>query len=237
MKIVLILLSIFVSDAFAHSVIGVLRGKREILIKTKSQGELRKINFLEGSMVKAGDIIAEIESEKEQLELKIALNDFKQAKSDFEKSKKLKQYLSEDELLKKKNDYLKKENLYKLKKYNLDNKNISTPIDGIIAKNYIKEGENIPNGAKAFEVIQYDELVIDLYIHAKYIEKFKEGDFLKFYQEIDKKTSHMGEIFFVSPVLDKSSGTVHLKLKIRNKKDKNGRLLLKPGAMVKVTVE
>ena len=37
--------------------------------------------------------IAEIESEKEQLELKIALNDFKQAKSDFEKSKKLKQYL------------------------------------------------------------------------------------------------------------------------------------------------
>ena len=106
MKIVLILLSIFVSDAFAHSVIGVLRGKREILIKTKSQGELRKINFLEGSMVKAGDIIAEIESEKEQLELKIALNDFKQAKSDFEKSKKLKQYLSEDELLKKKNDYL-----------------------------------------------------------------------------------------------------------------------------------
>ena len=227
----------FSSHIFAHSVIGVLRGKKEILIKTKSQGELKKINFKEGDLVKAGDVIAEIDNEKEKLELKMALNDFEQAKMDYKKSKKLKKYLSQDELLKKKNDYLKKENLFKLKKYNLEAKNITSPIAGIVAKNYINEGENISNGAKAFEVIQYNELVIDLYIQAKYSEKFKKGDYLTFQQETNKTEKFKGEVFFISPVLDKSSGTFHLKLRIKNSKDQKGRHILKPGAMVKVFIE
>lgn len=223
--------------AHSHTVIGVLKGEKEVVIKAKSQGELKEIKFKEGQFVKAGDIIAVIDNEKESLESDMAYNDYLLASKEYQKSKKLKEYLSDDELNKKRNDYLKKKKLYEIKKYNLASKNITTPISGIVAKEFIKQGENVSSGAKAYEVIKYDMLEIDLYVNGKYLKKLELGKKLNLKHELDKQKIYSGEITFISPVLDKTSGTVHVKLKLKNHVDSSGNFQLRPGAMVKVKIE
>lgn len=238
MKVLMLFLLItFFNFAHAKTVIGILEGTNEITLKSKSQGELKEIYFKEGDPVIEGDIIAELESEKEQIEMDMALNDFETAKKDFLKSEKLAEYISKDELLKKKNDYLKKENMFKLKDYNLKTKKFISPINGTFTRKYIKIGENVSSGAKSFEVIQYDELVIDLHIQAKYMNTLKIGNKLKFVQELDETQTFYGNVFFIGPVLDKASGTVNVKLKLINPKDKSGNFILRPGMTVRVSIE
>ena len=49
----LIYLSMLISfSANAHVVMGILQGKKEIVVKTRSQGELLDVNFEEGQEVK-----------------------------------------------------------------------------------------------------------------------------------------------------------------------------------------
>jgi membrane fusion protein (multidrug efflux system) len=225
------------SSVFSKTVIGVLKGKKEIIIKTKSQGLLEKILIKEGRLVKQGEVLAQIESKKEQLEKKMAESDYKSAQEEFVKSKKLKKYLSSDELLKKKRDYQKKKNLLELKKLNLEAKNIVSPISGVVSRKFVSEGENISSGIKAFEVIKYHELLIDLYIESKYINRLELGKNVKFKQELDESKTFSGSITYISPVLDKSSGTFHVKVELLNPKDNQGNFVLKPGSMVKVKLD
>ena len=68
----LIYLSMLISfSANAHVVMGILQGKKEIVVKTRSQGELLDVNFEEGQEVKAGDVLGKLDNQKEMIEKKI----------------------------------------------------------------------------------------------------------------------------------------------------------------------
>jgi len=228
---------LFVCDLYSQTVIGILRGKHEIVITAKSQGELKEIFYHEGDFVKAGDLIAQLDNHKEIIEAKMAENDFLLAKNEYEKSKELVKYLSQDELSKKENDFFKKKSLYELKKYYLESKSIKSPIDGVLVRKYIKMGENISSGTKAFEVIQFDELEVDLYVNAQYLEILQKGQKLKINHELNPLVDYWGEVFFIGPAVDKASGTVNVKLKLLNKKNSNGDYIIRPGVMVKVLIK
>lgn len=223
-------------ETYANKVIGILTGKKEIIVTTKSQGELKKINFKEGDVIQEGAVVGNLESEKEKIERDIAYNSFLTAKKDVEKSRQLKKYLSKDELRKKEDEFKNKKGQFELKEYNLKSKNIISPIEGVLTKIYIKEGENISSGTKAFEIIQYDELHIDLDIMADIAQDLKVGQKLEFTNELIKQRNFEGEIFFIGPTVDKASGTVNIKLKLPNPKNDNNKFLLKPGSMVKVSL-
>lgn len=240
--ILLFLNFIFINSSFAlnpqeksklsqyPSVVGILQGEKDLLVKSRSQGEIKDIFVQVGERVKEGDVLASIENEKEQLELNSAKIDFEQSKKEYENSLKLVKFMSKSELDKILNDYNKKKNIYDLKLYSVNAKKILSPINGIIAKNYLKKGESVNSGEKAFEVIFPDVLEVDLYISAPLAKNLKLGDKLPFVHELDRKNSFWGQISFIGPVIDKASGTIHVKLTLQNGKN------FTPGAMVKVFI-
>jgi membrane fusion protein (multidrug efflux system) len=230
------LCNLLICSTYAHTVMGVVQGAKEIVIKTKSQGELKKVFFKEGSRVSKGDVIAQIDNTKELIQKKMAKSDYKLAKSDYKKSKKLKEYISKEELAKKEGIYKKRKGQYELSKLNVENKSIISPIDGVVTKSYIKVGENIGSGQQAYEVILFDELTIDLYVQAKYAKELKLGIDLPFVNELDSQAKFLGKISYISPAIDKTSGTIKIKLKLQNVKNDSGTYLLKPGVMVKVSI-
>jgi RND family efflux transporter MFP subunit len=227
---------IVINSSFSHTVIGILEGKREIIIKTRSQGELESIFISEGDYIEAGTVLGELNSEKEIIEQEMAQTDFEFSEVEYQKSLKLAQFISKDELIKKRNDFKKKKNLKKLKDYYLKTKKIVSPISGTITRKYIKVGESLSNGAKAFEVIQFEELIIDLYIHGKYAFELQKGANLDFTNELKKEQIFQGKVIFIGPVLDKASGTVHVKLSLKNPRLENGEFLLTPGTTVRVKI-
>jgi len=216
---------------YAQKVIGILQGKQEIIIKSKSQGEVMEIILPDGSHVNKGDTLAIIDNEKEQIEYELARNEFITAKEDYQKSMKLKKYISKEELTKKKNLYLTKKSSLALKHFNLKTKKITTPIRGTIARRYIKVGENISSGIEAFEVVQADKLNINLDIDAKLTQNLSIGDELEFVSELRKKI-HMAQIYFIGPTIDKSSGTINVKLRLDNPRLDDGTYMYKPGEMI-----
>lgn len=222
--------------AETHQVIGLLQGKEEVLLKSKSQGELIEILIKEGQKVKKGDIIAKLDQKKEQVELKLAKAEFHAAKDDYQKSKKLKKFMSAEELTKKKNDFLKKKSNYELKKINLSSKSFIAPIEGIVAKRYIKLGETVSTGEKSFEIINMNELVIDLDVEAKKTTQLKLGDHLDFESELHPEKNFEALIFHIGPVLDKASGTIKVRLSLQNQRLEEN-YLFKPGTMVHVKLK
>ncbi len=213
--------------------IGILQGKKEIIVSSKTQGEIREIHFTEGTKVKEGDIILSIDNQKETIEYELAKNDFDSAKEDYNKSKKLKKYLSGEELTKKRNLYLSKKASFELKEYALKTKEIKTPIDGILSKIFLKEGENVGSGKEAFEVIWPDNLIIDLDINAKKAQTLALGQEVLFNREIDDG-EFKAKITFVGKTVDKASGTIHIILELDNPLKEDGSYTLTPGEMVKI---
>ena len=228
MKLIIITTLLLPSLIFAYTVSGILQGKEEVLIKAKSQGQITKIILKEGDRVKPGDILAIIDDQQEQIEVKLAKVEQDSAHKDYLKTSKLKKFVSQEEVLKKKNEYLKKKSIYELKKYNLENTQITSPIEGIVAHQFIKKWETVKSGEKVYEVILPDELIIELDIAAKISVNLKKDQSLSFTTEFDKKKKYQAQIYYISRMIDKSSGTIKVKLKIDNKKELN----LMPGALV-----
>jgi len=225
------------TPALSSTVMGLLKGKREILVTARSQGEVVGIHFQEGDQIKTENIVISLDHKKETIERDLAKTEFQTAKSDYEKSKQLKKYLSADEIIKKKDNFLRKRSIFELKEYNLSTKRVKSPISGMVTKIFIKKGENIKSGDKAFEVIQMDNLVINLDIEAAKATELKLGSFLYFSSELHPGQEFQAKIFFIGPVLDKSSGTINVKLELENKKNPKTGHFFRPGTLVKVELK
>ena len=173
---------------------------------------------------------------KEKLQLQLAKVEFLTAEKDYKRTKQLGKYVSKEEILQKKNLFLKKKTVFELKKYNLQNTKIITPIDGVITKCLVKKGENISSGTQAFEVINQENLVIELDISARNMKGLVVDKLLNFSVESVKNKNYQGKISYIAPVIDKSSGTVRVKLELENPKDSKNGYILRPGSLVNVEI-
>ncbi len=233
---ILIATTLFLPAALnAYVVTGILQGKQEITIKSKSQGQITKVFIKEGEWVKAGAVLALIDDEQEKIEMELAKVEMETARGDLEKMKKLGKYVSAEEVLNKKNAFLKKESLYQLKAYNFKNTRITSPISGLVTKQFIKFGETISSGDKSYEVIQLKKLVIELDVDAEFAGKLKKGQKLGFTSNLHPKEKFTAAVNYVGPVLDKSSGTIRVKLELPNPQNKS-EYVLKPGTLVEVQI-
>ncbi|MBI2522384.1 MAG: efflux RND transporter periplasmic adaptor subunit [Bdellovibrio sp.] len=229
-------LGVLAGTAKAEIVSGILAGKEEVLIKTKIQGQIQQINFSEGQRVKEGDVLVVLDDEQQKLELELAKVEYETAKEDYIKTGQLKKYVSQEEILQKKNNYLRKKTVYELKNVSFENTRMTAPIGGVLSRIFIKKGESVGSGEKAFEIINPEDLVIELDIAADKIGKLKTQDQLNFSSEQEKGKSYKGTISYISPVIDKTSGTVRIKLELKNPTDAENKLQLKPGTLVNVEI-
>lgn len=233
-----VVLALFSLTLLVHAeptvVSGILMGKEEVLIKTRTQGEIKSLEIMEGSNVKSGQVLAIIDDEQEKLEKQMAEIEYKKAKDDFEKTKKLEKFVSKEELLTKENEFHKKKTNYEIKLLSFQNTRIATPIAGIVTRRFINKGESVTSGEKAFEVINLQKLMIELDLPYEQIKHLKKGQHLTFSPEVQLDKSYKAGITYIAPVVDKASGTVRLRLELDNSLNTQKEYVLKPGAIVSI---
>lgn len=223
-----------VASAQANQVTGILQGVHEITITTKSQGQIISIRVKEGQHVQKGQVLAIIDDEQETIENDLAKVELETAKQDYEKTKSLKKYVSDEEVMQKKNTFLKKQSEFKLKQYNLKNTQVISPISGLITHRFLKYGETVSSGAQAYEVIQMDELILELDVDAMRVKDLKSGQIVPFTSPLNPGQVFTATVSYVGSVLDKTSGTIRVKLRLKNRITKDGKYELMPGTMVVV---
>lgn len=144
------------------SATGKIEPVRTLEIRSKASGEIKELNVEDGDRVKKGQVIA-------KLEQTTALNDYEQAKADMQVAKVTfdqkekefnrqsglynKQLISEQEfetsklgLETAKSQLVRSEAALSSAKERLDDTVLESPMDGIILKKYVEEGQVISSG-------------------------------------------------------------------------------------------
>ncbi|MFC5450545.1 efflux RND transporter periplasmic adaptor subunit [Paenibacillus aestuarii] len=100
---------------------------------------------------------------------------------------------------------------------NLSNATITAPIDGVIAKKSISEGELAQPGVQLLSLVNMDQVQVELSVEDSQISQVKVGTPVNVTVQNLPGQTFKGEIAFVSPVSNTNSNTFPVKVKVDNK--------------------
>lgn len=221
---------------FSKNYSAILKPFQEVDVVARVNGLLVKENFTEGSLVKKGDLLYEIEKDEYQATLDAAKAaylkadaNYKKASKDWERSG----YLFEKSAI---SEQQRDDSLYayenakaELKRTEAAQKNaqiqynyttIKAPITGMVGISKSDEGSYIATQNSTLTTITaldpvYAEFSIPSSDIVKYISQIKVGS------DISIKTSntmHVGKVDYIAPKLDSNTDTLLIRATLKNKK-------------------
>lgn len=231
---------------------------KEIKVSSEIPGKVTKINFKEGDMVKAGDILLKVDSNQYQIQLnalkikKLQLETLlKQSADDLKKAKNLysgdsiaKDTLEKAELSHKINQ-LKLEEInenIKLVELGIEKSTIKSPVTGLVHDRYVEGGEVVGAGKPLFQIYNYKDTYIKSYIPETFLSEIKPGDEVELVIDSKPEEKYKARIFYISQeaeftptTLQTSEEKLSQVFEIRLEVPENGGLF-KPGLFVTITI-
>ena len=140
-------------------------------------GTVEKIYVDEGDQVKKGQLLAEIDKSSYQSSYNAALAMQQQAGDAYERFEKVyrKGSLPEIKWEEVKSKLEQANSTAKIAKKNLENCSITSPINGVIGKRTIENGENTTPGISVFDVISTDHIYVRISVPEDEINKINKG--------------------------------------------------------------
>ncbi len=212
------------------SVTGSVLPNESLELKSETSGKITKLYFKEGSKVKKGEILLQINDEELSAELEKQKHNQKlNQDNEFRQHKLLdKDAISQEEY----DNALNRLNTtladIKLLEAQLDKLRIRAPFDGTIGLRYVSEGAYITPSTTIATLYNISPAKIEFAIPGRYSTQVSSGEKILFTIESDLKV-HDGQVYAVEPRIDPTTRT----LKMRALADNEGGILL-PGQFVKV---
>jgi len=192
--------------------------------------------FQEGSRVKQGEIVVELDKRLEEIEVvrKRLIRDHARAEMDRAKAlaEKSNISISREELEKKQAEFEVSAAEQDFAVEQLHRRQIVAPFDGVIAEYFLKVGEGCQAQQPLVRVVDTSRCYFVANVEARAGHYLKTGDPAKLEVESGLTTLPVtGSIYFVSPVADPASGLMKVKVVFENREGKvrpgvAGRLLL-----------
>jgi len=172
----------------------------EVVVSSKVMGRITKLNVDEGSEVKAGDVMALIETQDYQAGLdnatakqKLALSDFKRAKELFDS-----RTISPLDFDNARTNLEAATAALKLAQYQLDYTTINAPITGTILAKAIEMGELAVPGSPIVTMANLDEVKLMLYVGETEVGKIKLGEEVKVTVDSLPGKVFIGKVSYIS---------------------------------------
>jgi len=213
----------------------ILEADLESAVTSKASGVILKINVEVGDKVKAGDVLAVLESDVQQLSYASANANYQKVLNNFERAKSLlKKGLANKESV----DNLKFETKslktsLQQAKLDLDFTKVRAPISGVVTKRNIKKGNLIQVNTQVYEIVNFDSLQAVINVPEDKWNVFKKGlevDFL--FTSLTQTIK--GYIARIDPTVDSTTGT--FKVVIALDKGTSSDYNLRPGLFGKTQV-
>lgn len=197
----------------------VLQAKVSAILKPQVSGRVIKLNVEEGQFVKAGQVLAVIEPEKQDIQIESQLslinqyeNIYLNKKSIYERRKQLyeKELISKEEFENAKTEMevaLNQLNQAKasLREFSRQKKEtlIKAPFDGFVGKRMINIGDYVDSQTQMFYVLKLNTLWAVFNVPQQYMKNIKIGDTVKV--EIDGFETVDAKIEYISPSLTENN--------------------------------
>lgn len=209
-----------------------LEAPNEAQVVAKTSGVLLQLLAEEGDTVKAGQVLARIDPDRPQLEVRRAEAMLRKLEADLARSKELfdRKLIAADLHEKLRFDVATQRAAYDMVRLELSYTNIVAPIDGVIAQRMVKQGNLIQLNSSLFRIVDARRLEAVLNVPERELATLREG--LEVTLEADALPGRpfTGRIDRVSPVVDAGSGTFRVTCEF----DSDG--VLKPGMFGRIGV-
>ena len=194
------------SGVFNHyiDVQGTVDSEENIAVQPGMPGQVTKVNVHEGDMVKAGQILAEVDNRVIRESISQLQTNVDFAKTAFEKQQRLwnQKIGTEIQFLQSKTQFESLQKNMVTLQAQLDMSRIKSPINGMVDAVNIKVGEYAaPGMLGAFRVVNFGKMKVKAKIADSYIGKVKLGNPVRIYLS-DINDTIQGKISFVGKVVN-----------------------------------
>ena len=193
---------------------------RDVEMSSNVPGTIAEIHFGEGSFVEKDEVILELESTSEELDVQRRSVLAETLKNTFERSEMLLKNtssISMEEVDEARSEYQMAVLELELAKEALNKKRIASPFSGIITDLPIEVGEYCEPPQILLRIVDPRRFYCVANIDPAVAAKLKEGDPVRFTPDpLGTEVMVEGRIVFISPVVDPASGLLRIKALFEN---------------------
>lgn len=210
-----------------------LSAAEEAVVVARTLGVVEALFVEEGDVVEAGQPLAQLETERLQLEVERSRTQLANLKAAYERAERLNasKMISPTEYDAARFGYRTELTNLRLREYELREATIRATISGVITRRHIKVGHTLNQNAPAFEMKRLDSIEAELNVPEREIRRIRSGQFARVIVDALPDDGFEGEVTRVAPEVDPTSGTFRVTVTLENT---DGRL--KPGMFGRVDV-
>lgn len=210
-----------------------LEADEQAVVVSQITGVVLKVNAEEADFVKAGQVLAVVETDRYALEVERTNASLKRLQTDFQRKKELfaKQLVSTEDFERTSAEYEAQKAAWELAKLDLAYTSIKAPITGFISERMVRVGNLVQLHQAVYHITSYDPLLAVLHVPERELRVLSKGLQVSMSVDAWPEESFTGEVIRISPVIDTNTGTFRVTTQIRD----HGQML-KPGLFGRVEI-
>ena len=255
------------SDSLSHlpaspEILSVLSVEHQVDLSTEFDGTIMSISKDEGSLVKAGDILGQLDDRtlklefiKAQDDLKVAQNNVKYKEAElkaksaaFDRQRLLRQMGLSSQADLEAADFGAKAAEYDLHGWEaqaeasqaemsrinllIDKTHLRAPFSGVVARRYVREGQTVAKGDRCFRVSQLSPLLVQFQVPESAGHRPEIGNPVNVVLLDDPNLSLAARISKISPTVDPASDSYNVTAQLKDSSSSS----LRPGMAVRVVL-
>ena len=205
----------------------------EAVVVARTLGVVESIFVEEGDVVRAGQRLAQLETERLELELKRSRTQLENLQAAYERASRLheERMISPNEYDTARFNYRSEQANLALREYDLREAAIRATIDGVITRRHVKVGHTLNPGGVAFEMKSLQDIEAVLNVSEREMQRVRAGQLARLSVDALPGRQFVGAVSRVAPEVDPATGTFRVTVSLANA---DGRL--KPGMFARVEV-
>nr|WP_297307454.1 efflux RND transporter periplasmic adaptor subunit [uncultured Flavobacterium sp.] len=185
---------------------GIFMPKQDVKISTETPGVVSKVNVSEGSFVNAGQVLAVIKSDKQNVGVANAQAVYNNAKAEVQRfeSAYATGGVTEQQLKQIKLQFENAKNNLESARISASDVNITASFSGIVNKKSIEPGSYVNPGQEVFEIVNVSTLKLRVNVDEKNVGSLKIGQVVNVESPVLPGKTFKGKITFIAPKADAS---------------------------------
>lgn len=198
--------------------VGSIEPNEIVDVRSEISGRITAVSFAEGTSVKKGDVLFQLDDAKLQAEVQLAGAEFAKARNNLERTRKLldQQAISPREFDDAQAEFTSAEARLALAKEQLADATIVSPHDGMTSQRLVSPQQFIEKNQTLVTVVDTDPMKIDFAVPERFMSQLRVG------QQVDVTLvalpgrAFRGDVYFIDPRVDASTRTIKLKARLPN---------------------
>lgn len=209
---------------------GVVQPFRTVTVSASIREIIREIHVKEGDRIEEGQVLVNLQSEKQQFAVERLEQMIRKAEFDYNAAKRLfeQKVASRDDAFAKEVDLKQLQAELQIAKADLAEREILAPLKGVVVRKFKESAESIAENDPILQVIQTDQLLLLFHLEATMLPSIRAGaEMAVRFPEMPSMPDSTAKVDFIDPEVDSRSGLFRVRLLFDN-----GAGLVRPGLRV-----